>query len=165
MLTKKILENSFFLFSLLFLKFKIDLILFISLVLFRSRGGNFTTTKNSEIKQIQLVIDRNDIMVKQFVAGIWQGINPFLGFSYSTSLPIDGCAAYIKGKISVPTSKTKTEDGFKIEVEFPNPIRSGEKYVYELQLLLNQNSIEKIGQLNIFFCARIFQQCHQRVLT
>ncbi len=89
-------------------------------------------------------------MVKQFVAGIWEGINPFLGFSYSTSLLIDGCAAYIKGKISVPTTKTKTEDGIKIEVEFPNPIRSGEKYVYELQLLLNRNSIEKIGNLNVF---------------
>ncbi|MHA1511306.1 MAG: hypothetical protein ACTSRX_06240, partial [Promethearchaeota archaeon] len=101
------------------------------------RGGNFTNNGNNEVKQIQLVIDRNDIMVKQFVAGIWQGINPFLGFSYSTSLPIDGCAAYIKGKISVPTVKTKTEDGIKIEVEFPQPIKSGEKYVYELQLLLN----------------------------
>ncbi len=88
-------------------------------------------------------------MVKQFVAGIWEGINPFLGFSYTTSLPIDGCAAYIKGKIPVPTSKTKTVDGIKIEVEFPKPIFSGEKYVYELQLLLNQNYIEKIGNLNI----------------
>ncbi len=89
-------------------------------------------------------------MVKQFVAGIWEGINPFLGFSYSTSLPIDGCAAYIKGKISVPASKTKTENGTKIEVEFQNPINSGEKYVYELQLLLNQSCIEKIGNLNVF---------------
>ena len=95
------------------------------------------------------MIDRNDIMVKQFVAGIWEGINPFLGFSYTTSLPIDGCAAYIKGKISVPASLTKTENGTKIEVEFPKPIKSGEKYVYELQLLLNQNYIEKIGKLNI----------------
>ena len=89
-------------------------------------------------------------MVKQFVAGIWEGINPFLGFSYTTSLPIDGCAAYIKGKISVPASKTKTENGTKIEVEFQNPINSGEKYVYELQLLLNQSCIEKIGNLNVF---------------
>ncbi len=114
-----------------------------------SRGGNFTNTLNNEIKQVQLVIDRNDIMVKQFVAGIWEGINPFLGFSYTTSLPIDGCAAYIKGKISVPTSKTETEDGIKIAVEFPQPIISGEKYVYELQLLLNQDFIEKIGKLNV----------------
>ncbi|QEE14347.1 transglutaminase family protein [Promethearchaeum syntrophicum] len=89
-------------------------------------------------------------MVKQFVAGIWEGINPFLGFSYNTSLPIDGCAAYIKGKISVPTTKTKTEDGIRIAVEFPQPIKSGEKYVYELQLLLNQSCIEKIGNLNVF---------------
>ena len=61
------------------------------------RGGNFTNKEKNEVKQILLVIDRNDIMVKQFVAGIWEGINPFLGFSYTTSLPIDGCAAYIKG--------------------------------------------------------------------
>jgi hypothetical protein len=117
------------------------------------RGGNFTNKEKNEVKQILLVIDRNDIMVKQFVAGIWEGINPFLGFSYTTSLPIDGCAAYIKGikgKISVPTSKTKTEDGTRIEVEFPQPIKSGEKYVYELQLLLNRSCIEMIGNLNVF---------------
>jgi len=117
------------------------------------RGGNFTNKEKNEVKQILLVIDRNDIMVKQFVAGIWEGINPFLGFSYTTSLPIDGCAAYIKGiegKISVSTSKTKTKEGIKIGVEFPQPIKSGEKYVYELQLLLNRSCIEKIGNLNVF---------------
>ncbi|MHA1721118.1 MAG: transglutaminase-like domain-containing protein [Promethearchaeota archaeon] len=89
-------------------------------------------------------------MVKQFVAGIWDGLNPFLGFSYSTSLPIDGCAAYFKGKIPMQTIQTKTDNDFKIEVEFPKPIIMGEKYVYELQFLLNRNNIDRIGPLNIF---------------
>jgi len=68
--------------------------------------------EKNEVKQILLVIDRNDIMVKQFVAGIWEGINPFLGFSYTTS--------ELKEKYLFQHLKQKLKMGSKLELNFHN---------------------------------------------
>ena len=47
-----------------------------------------------EIKQVQLIIDKEDVMVKQYVAGIWEGPSNFSGFSYQTALFLDGVECF-----------------------------------------------------------------------
>ncbi len=104
--------------------------------------------ENKEVKEINLIIDKDDVMIKELVAGIWKDkIRDFSGFSYNTSLKIDAAFALDKRKNPI---KTKVHSNkHKIEVHFPRPFRSGEKYVYELQLLLNPEVIRSIGGINI----------------
>ncbi|MHA1618915.1 MAG: transglutaminase-like domain-containing protein [Promethearchaeota archaeon] len=101
-----------------------------------------------EISETVLVIDRTDIMVKYYVAGRWTESTLFTGFSYRTGLKIDGVVGFQKGKI--PIKATISKDGHQIEVTFANPFHEGEKYVYELQMLINPSEfIQSLGNLKI----------------
>ncbi len=101
-----------------------------------------------KLNDIQLIIDDNDIMIKHFVAGVWKGLNPFNGFSLSTSLKIDAVKIFEKDK-NLGIARLDRKNNI-IFVEFSRPILQNEKYVYELQILPDPNAIiQKIGQLNI----------------
>ncbi|UYP45414.1 hypothetical protein NEF87_001699 [Candidatus Lokiarchaeum ossiferum] len=102
----------------------------------------------SQIKEIQLIIDKDDVIVKHFVAGIWKGSQTFTGFSFSTSLKLDAVYAYERDKI--PARATLRDDHHTIDVQFTTAIQPNSKYVYEIQLLLNpKDIIQKLGSLNI----------------
>ena len=102
----------------------------------------------SQIKEIQLIIDKDDVIVKHFVAGIWKGSQEFTGFSFSTSLKLDAVYAYERDKI--PARATLRADRHTIDVQFTHAIQPNAKYVYEIQLLLNPKEIiQKLGSLNI----------------
>ncbi|MHA1647321.1 MAG: transglutaminase-like domain-containing protein [Promethearchaeota archaeon] len=107
--------------------------------------------ENREICEIQLIADQDDIIIKRFVAGIWKENNLFTGFTYQSSLLLDGAALYqmvINSKIRANCKILY--DHHTIEVEFLKPIAKNEKYSYELQLLPNPKGlISKLGTLNI----------------
>jgi hypothetical protein len=103
--------------------------------------------QHREIKEVVLVIDKNDVMVKRFVAGIWPGPKMFTGFQYTTALQLDAVEVFQKNKVR---AKTKLHsDHHTVDVNFTNPIAPGEKYVYEFRLLLNQKTIQHLGGLQI----------------
>ena len=106
---------------------------------------------NQEICEIQLIADQDDIIVKRFVAGIWKENNLFTGFTYQSSLLLDGAALYQMGIHNKIRANCKIlYDHRTIEVEFLKAIAKNEKYSYELQLLPNPKGlISKLGTLNI----------------
>jgi len=103
--------------------------------------------QHREIKEVVLVIEKNDVMVKRFVAGIWPGPKMFTGFQYITALQLDAVEVFQKNKVR---AKTKLHsDHHTVDVDFTNPIAPGEKYVYEFRLLLNPKTIQHLGGLHI----------------
>ncbi|RLI63714.1 MAG: hypothetical protein DRO88_09160 [Promethearchaeia archaeon] len=105
-------------------------------------------TSQIEIREIELIIDISDIMVKEFVAGRWTNEDIFTGFNYSYNLPIEGVRAFQKGKIPIESHLSKSHR--EIEVRFSRPFQKDETYAYELHLLLDvQQIIQRFGSLNI----------------
>lgn len=102
-----------------------------------------------EIRQIELIIDDSDIMIKQFVAGKWRGIKPFTGFEYQTPLDLDAVECY--GVNNQRYSVELHQDHHSLTVNFPTAIQPNQKYSYKLHMLLKPSSyLKKIGSLNIF---------------
>ena len=104
-------------------------------------------TATREVREVVLVVDAQDVMVKIFVAGIWKKRQAFSGFTYSTGLELDAAAAFSKHKL--PLKAELREDKHTVDVNFLRPVGYKQKYVYELQLLLNESCIRKIGPIQI----------------
>ena len=102
----------------------------------------------TEKREINLVIDQQDLMVKHYVAGIWKEREFFTGFSFSTSLTVDSALAFGSRREEYFTEVG--EDKHTITVRFNQPVKTGETYSYELQLLLNPKEfVTHLGNLNI----------------
>ncbi len=114
----------------------------------KGKYNEVSSSNKSQIKEIQLIIDKEDVIVKHFVAGIWKGPQLFSGFSFSTALKID--AVYVYERDKVPAKATLRADRHTIDVQFTTPISPNSKYVYEIQLLLNPTEIiQRLGKLHI----------------
>ncbi|WP_457557272.1 transglutaminase-like domain-containing protein [Candidatus Harpocratesius sp.] len=119
-----------------------------------------SSQKKQEIRTTELVIDSNDVMVKEYVAGRWKSDELFAGFSYSFTIKIDGVRGFqnlpsIEYKSGIKKGKIPIEaklNGFKneIHVKFSRPYQKGEIYAYELHFLINPDGfIQHLGSLKI----------------
>ncbi|MHA1728244.1 MAG: transglutaminase-like domain-containing protein [Promethearchaeota archaeon] len=100
-----------------------------------------------EKKDTQLVISNKDVMIKQFVAGFWEGANVFSGFSIDFALPLQGASMEYQGKKRIPA--IISEDRHTISFTFPNSIYPGNKYSYILSILPYPALVKKLGNLRI----------------
>jgi hypothetical protein len=96
---------------------------------------------------VEVVIDRDDIMINRYTAGRWVGPNNYVGFNYSTTMGIKNARGHVKG--GVPLTVTVSPDGHTIEVRFPSPVQPGQRYAFKLQLLMDPDIIQHLGGLRI----------------
>lgn len=100
-----------------------------------------------EIKQIELIIDNQDVMIKQYVAGIWSDSSQFEGFQFNTSMNLDAAECYGPGNQKY---ESLLHSNHMIDVKFPEPIQPSQKYSYKLNMLLKPSEhLQKLGTLNI----------------
>lgn len=106
-----------------------------------------------EKKQVQLVIDAEDVLIKYYVAGVCEETRGFAGFSKTFPFPIQGASISFSGKekIFVNLRENKT----RIDVSFPKPILFKKKYSYILSVLPEETFIDKLGNLKIIEVPKI----------
>jgi hypothetical protein len=104
----------------------------------------------NEQTDIQLIIDKDDVIVKRYMKGQNTAAYPISGMTFTTGLELDGALAYTTNgttKLKLPT--TLQSDKHTINIQFSNPIPAGRTYFYELHLLLNSNTVLQIGRLKV----------------
>ena len=77
--------------------------------------------ERSERTNIQLIIDKEDILIKKFVAGYWKGPNNLSGLSFTSPYAIQGVSAKFLNKYEMKTELSA--DKHTVNLLFPTPIR------------------------------------------